>query len=63
MAVPFIDLRRFEPGFLDRWAEKCGEISRETRFVGGRRAGGERQGEERQEMEGAHDGPFGLEGA
>ena len=35
MAVPFIDLRRFEPGFLDRWAERCREISRETRFVGG----------------------------
>ncbi len=35
MAVPFIDLHRFEPGFLDRWAEKCREISRETRFVGG----------------------------
>ncbi len=35
MAVPFIDLHRFEPGFLDRWAEKCREISRQTRFVGG----------------------------
>jgi len=35
MAVPFIDLRRFEPGFLDRWDEKCREITRHTRFVGG----------------------------
>ncbi len=35
MAVPFIDLRRFEPGFLDRWAEICREVSAETRFVGG----------------------------
>ena len=35
MAVPFIDLRRFEPGFLDRWAETCREVSAETRFVGG----------------------------
>ncbi len=35
MAVPFIDLRRFEPGFLDRWAEVCREVSSETRFVGG----------------------------
>ncbi len=35
MAVPFIDLRRFEPGFLDRWAEICRELSAETRFVGG----------------------------
>ncbi|MCH9647331.1 MAG: aminotransferase class I/II-fold pyridoxal phosphate-dependent enzyme [Deltaproteobacteria bacterium] len=35
MAVPFIDLRRFEPGFLDRWAGKCREITEHTRFVGG----------------------------
>ncbi len=35
MPVPFIDLRRFEPGFLDRWAEVCREVSAETRFVGG----------------------------
>ena len=35
MAVPFIDLRRFEPDFLDRWADKCHEISAATRFVGG----------------------------
>ena len=35
MSVPFIDLKRFEPGFLDRWAEICGQISAATRFVGG----------------------------
>lgn len=35
MSVPFIDLRRFEPGFLDRWAAKCEEITRTTQFVGG----------------------------
>ena len=35
MAVPFIDLQRFEEGFLDRWAEKCHEITRNTRFISG----------------------------
>lgn len=35
MAVPFIDLRRFEPGFLERWAEICHENTVATRFVGG----------------------------
>ncbi len=35
MSVPFIDLKRFEPGFLDRWAEVCREVSAATRFVGG----------------------------
>ncbi|MCP4659357.1 MAG: aminotransferase class I/II-fold pyridoxal phosphate-dependent enzyme, partial [bacterium] len=35
MPVPFIDLRRFETDFLDRWAEKCREITANTRFVGG----------------------------
>lgn len=35
MAVPFIDLRRFEDDFLGRWAEKCAEISQKTMFVGG----------------------------
>lgn len=33
--VPFIDLQRFEPGFLDRWAERCAEISANTQFVAG----------------------------
>ncbi len=35
MAVPFIDLHRFEPDFLDRWAELSNEVSRATAFVGG----------------------------
>ena len=35
MAVPFIDLQRFESDFLERWTETCAEISRNTRFVGG----------------------------
>ncbi len=34
MSVPFIDLRRFEDGFLDRWHERCREISAGTQFVG-----------------------------
>ena len=33
MAVPFIDLKRFEPGFIERWLEKCRELSINTRFV------------------------------
>ncbi len=35
MAVPFIDLQRFEPGFLERWEEICRELTRNTQFVGG----------------------------
>ncbi|MDY7094351.1 MAG: aminotransferase class I/II-fold pyridoxal phosphate-dependent enzyme [Acidobacteriota bacterium] len=35
MGVPFIDLRRFEDGFLERWAEICRDITENTRFVGG----------------------------
>ncbi len=35
MAVPFIDLRRFEDDFLDRWQQICDRISRNTQFVGG----------------------------
>lgn len=34
MSVPFIDLRRFEDGFLDRWQDICREISAATQFVG-----------------------------
>ncbi|MEL7059698.1 MAG: aminotransferase class I/II-fold pyridoxal phosphate-dependent enzyme [Acidobacteriota bacterium] len=34
-AVPFIDLQRFEDGFLDRWAERVAAATAETRFVGG----------------------------
>jgi len=35
MSVSFIDLRRFEPDFLERWATICREISAKTQFVGG----------------------------
>ncbi len=35
MSVPFIDLRRFESGFLERWSSICREISAATQFVGG----------------------------
>ena len=35
MGVPFIDLQRFEPGFLDRWADRCRQLSQNTQFVGG----------------------------
>lgn len=35
MAVPFIDLRRFEPDFLERWAAKSAEVASNTMFVGG----------------------------
>ncbi|MEM8964320.1 MAG: aminotransferase class I/II-fold pyridoxal phosphate-dependent enzyme, partial [Acidobacteriota bacterium] len=37
MTVPFIDLRRFEPDLLERWAVLCREISAHTQFVGGPR--------------------------
>lgn len=33
--VPFIDLQRFEAGFLDAWAERCAEVSANTQFVAG----------------------------
>lgn len=35
MPVPFIDLKRFEDGFLDRWNEKVADMTRNTQFVGG----------------------------
>lgn len=35
MTVPFIDLQRFEPDFMDRWMERVRDITRNTRFVGG----------------------------
>lgn len=35
MAVPFIDLRRFEDGFQEAWLEKIAELSRNTAFIGG----------------------------
>jgi len=35
MAVPFIDLKRFEPGFLDRWNTRVSEMSARAEFIGG----------------------------
>ena len=35
MAVPFIDLKRFEPGFLDQWNKKVSELTLNTQFLGG----------------------------
>ncbi|MEM6455614.1 MAG: aminotransferase class I/II-fold pyridoxal phosphate-dependent enzyme [Acidobacteriota bacterium] len=35
MAVPFIDLKRFEPDFLDRWYDRVREVTENTQFVGG----------------------------
>lgn len=34
MSVPFIDLRRFEPDFLERWLAICHELTANTHFVG-----------------------------
>ncbi|TGN19915.1 DegT/DnrJ/EryC1/StrS family aminotransferase [Leptospira idonii] len=35
MAVPFIDIKRFEPGFLDQWNEKVKTMSVNAQFIGG----------------------------
>jgi UDP-2-acetamido-2-deoxy-ribo-hexuluronate aminotransferase len=35
MKVPFIDITRFEPGFLDRWNAKSSEMSSSAQFIGG----------------------------
>lgn len=35
LAIPFIDLQRFEDGFLEAWSERCHSVSCNTRFVGG----------------------------
>ncbi|MCB1174989.1 MAG: DegT/DnrJ/EryC1/StrS family aminotransferase [Leptospiraceae bacterium] len=35
MSVPFIDLQRFEDGFLDDWSAVVAEMSRNTAFMGG----------------------------
>ena len=35
MTVPFIDLKRFEDGFLNTWEEKVSEISKTASFIGG----------------------------
>ncbi|WCL50521.1 DegT/DnrJ/EryC1/StrS family aminotransferase [Leptospira sp. GIMC2001] len=35
MAVPFIDIKRFEPGFLEKWETKVKELSAVAQFIGG----------------------------
>lgn len=35
MSVPFIDLKRYEPGFLDQWIESVASMSAKSEFVGG----------------------------
>ncbi len=35
MSVPFIDLKRFEDGFIDRWIPIITDMTRNTQFVGG----------------------------
>ena len=35
MTVPFIDLKRFEDGFLEDWEEKVSKISKAASFIGG----------------------------
>jgi UDP-2-acetamido-2-deoxy-ribo-hexuluronate aminotransferase len=36
MPVPFIDLKRFESGFLERWNEKAAAMSARAEFIGGK---------------------------
>ncbi|MCE9498938.1 MAG: aminotransferase class I/II-fold pyridoxal phosphate-dependent enzyme [Leptospira sp.] len=35
MGVPFIDIKRFETGFLDEWTEKVSSLSKTASFIGG----------------------------
>ncbi|GBF49783.1 pyridoxal-phosphate-dependent aminotransferase [Leptospira ryugenii] len=35
MAVPFIDIKRFESGFLDNWNAKVKSLSENAQFIGG----------------------------
>jgi len=35
VGVPFIDIKRFEPGFLEKWAEKVHSLSQNAQFIGG----------------------------
>lgn len=35
MPVPFIDLKRYEAGFLDRWQDKVAQMSARAEFIGG----------------------------
>jgi dTDP-4-amino-4,6-dideoxygalactose transaminase len=39
MAVPFIDIKRFEDGFLDEWNSKVAELSKNAQFIGGAEVG------------------------
>ena len=36
MAIPFIDLKRFENGFLEKWEKKVKSISSSANFIGGK---------------------------
>ncbi|MDF3818279.1 DegT/DnrJ/EryC1/StrS family aminotransferase [Leptospira sp. 96542] len=38
MSVPFIDIKRFEPGFLNSWNEKVKTMSENAQFIGGAEA-------------------------
>ena len=40
MSVPFIDLKRFEDGFLDQWNKKVQELSANCQFIGGAEVAG-----------------------
>lgn len=35
MSVPFIDIKRFESDFLDKWMEKVSDMSKNASFIGG----------------------------
>ena len=35
MPVPFIDLKRYEPGFLDAWNARIADLSKNAQFIGG----------------------------
>lgn len=35
MGVPFIDIKRFEPGLLEEWIEKVKVLSKNASFIGG----------------------------
>ncbi len=35
MGVPFIDIKRFEEGFLEEWIEKVQQMSKNAQFIGG----------------------------
>lgn len=35
MILPFVDLKRFEPNFLENWADKVAVLSKDATFIGG----------------------------